>query len=495
MLSVLAALTLSTAQTQPVSNPWESQVFYQVFPRSFRDSNGDRIGDFKGIEEGLPTIQKLGATVILINPIQKSRVYHDYFADDWTDVDPTFGTLSDFDHLLAAAHKLHIRVVIDMEQQYVASRHPWYVAAAKDPNAPEAEYLAKPFHPNPDALSPWYDHAKIQLASVNLNNPHVIEEIGKVFRFWSARGVDGYRIDHMMDDLDWTGQSTHLYARLWKPVEEDIKLHYPGTFFVGEQSDWEAYRSSVEMFEGTPTDACYNFRLRDALLTFKKGFIAKNLQGYRYFTNPGRLQLSFLENHDMNRFASEELDPVRQRLAAALMIFAKGAPILYYGQEIGMKGEQGQWNSDGNDIPVRLAYRWNRKLDAAGTALWYKDTGPWWSLRYSRDDDGRSLEEQENDPKSLFNWYRKMIAIRQSSQALMSGSQEVIDSLSETVLAFRRQVDGHAVLVLANMSDKGTTLTKAVWQKGEDLVSGETVEATTRLRFSPWQIRVIDERS
>jgi glycosidase len=297
----------------------------------------------------------------------------------------------------------------------------------------------------------------------------------------------------MMDDLDWQGKSTKLYSRLWSPIEEDIKKRYPGSFFVGEQADWEAYRSSVDMFDGTPTDACFNFRLRNALLTFKKGFLSKTIGDYKYFTNEGRLQLNFLENHDMTRFASEELDPRKQRLAAALMIFAKGSPIIYYGQEIGMKGEQGHWNSDGNDIPVRLAYRWSKKLEAPGTALWYKDNGPWWSTRYSSDNDGASLEEQENNPHSLFNWYRKLIGIRQTRPALNSGSLDLVDTLTETVFAFRRKSEGHSVLVLANLSDKGTTVGGSVVPGGKDAISGDEVKANSPLRFGPWQVRVIDE--
>jgi len=491
MFAWLAALAVTSL---PPISPWEGEVFYQIFPRSYRDTNGDGIGDFRGIEAGLPTIQKLGATAILINPIQKARVYHNYFADDWFDVDPTFGTMGDFDHLLKAAHAANIRVIIDMEPQYVSSGHPSYVAAAKDPNSPEADYLAKPFKPNPNAISPWYDHAKIQLAAVNLNHPVVVKRIGELFRFWAARGIDGFRIDHMMDNLDWENKSTGLYAKLWGPIEEDIKARYPGTFFVGEQADWDSFRSPVEMFAGTPTDACFNFRLKNALMTNKAGSIAKGLNEYRYFTKEGRLQLNFLENHDMTRFASEESDPRKQRLAAALMMFAKGAPILYYGQEIGMKGQQGQWNSDGNDIPVRLAYRWGDKLASPGTALWYKDTGPWWSDRYSRDHDGRSLQEQENSPKSLYNWYRKLISIRQNHPGLRSGSQEVVDSLNESVVAFRRKMGTSSCLILANYSDRAVSLAPLLAVQGIDVIGETSITKGQAIRLKPWQVRVIKEQ-
>lgn len=493
MLSFLAAAAISILKS-PAVNPWEEQIFYQIFPRSFRDSNGDGIGDFKGIEDGLDLIKKLGCTAILLNPIQKARVYHNYFADSWTDVDPAYGTLADFARLVKAAHGKNIKVVLDMEQQYVASGHPWYVAAAKNPSGQEASFLAKPFRPDPKAPSPWYNRAPVQLASVQLDNPKVVVELEKVFRFWSNLGVDGYRLDHMMDDLDWSGKSPELYKKLWTPLENDLKKRYPGTFFVGEQADWEAFRSSVEMFDKTPTDACFNFRLRNALLTFKKGQIAKNLEEYKYFTREGRLQLTFLENHDMNRFASEEPDPIKQRTAAALMCFAKGAPILYYGQEIGMRGEQGHFGSDGNDIPVRLAYRWGRKLSAAGTALWYKDTGPWWSPRFSRDDDGASLEENESDPHSLLNWYRFVIKVRHQSAALSKGTQEVVDLPMDDVLAFRRTAGTHSVLILCNLSPNAVTIPGNLSIAGTDLLSQEVIQSAAIVALQAWQVRAIEER-
>lgn len=493
MLAWLLPLALPALTVSAEPHTWESEVFYQIFPRSYRDSNGDLKGDFRGIEAGLPTIKKLGATVILINPIQKARVYHNYFADSWTAPDPAFGTLADFDRLVKAAHRLKMKVVLDMEPQYVASGHPWYVAAAKNPKAPELAYIAKPFLPNPDAPSLWYDGAKVQLAALNLNHPKVVEELKRVFLLWSSRGVDGYRIDHMMDDLDWEGKSTHLYSKLWTPIEKAVRKQYPDTFFVGEQADWEAIRSPMEMFKDTPTDACYNFRLKNALVALKKNTVAQNLEEYRYFTKEGRFQLNFLENHDTNRYASEETDPARQRTAAALMILAKGSPILYYGQEIGMKGVKGHWNNDGNDIPLRLAYRWGRSLEATGTALWYRNSGPWWSRRYSDSNDGCSLEEQESKPDSLFNWYRKMIALRTSHPALLNGTQSVVDNSSTTILGFRRQKGDQSILILANLSDQPAALSGAEVPSGKDLLSQQGTKAPQSLKFGPWQVRIIKE--
>lgn len=477
---------------QPKVNPWESQIFYQIFPRSYRDSNGDRTGDFKGIQQGIPTIKKLGCTAILLNPVQKSRFYHNYFADDFRDVDPSFGSLQDFEDLIKAAHQAGLKIVLDMEPQYVSNLHPWYVGAMNNPSGPVASYLSET--PNPKSgFANWYKHDTAQVVPVNLLRPEVVQDLKDVFRLWSSRGVDGYRIDHMMDDLDFNGKSKGLYAGLWTPIENEIKRQFPGTFFVGEQADWEAYRSSVEMFDETPTDACFNFRLRNAFMSFKKGILLKSLDEYKWFTREGRFQLTFLENHDMIRFASVESNPKKQKLAAALMALVKGAPIVYYGQELGMKGEQGHFGSDGNDVPVRLAYRWGRMLDAGGTALWYKGTGPWWNDRFSRDRDGISLEEEEHDPASLFNWYVKVLHVRLSNPALLSGTQELVDIPSDTILGIRRTKGNQSVLVLVNLCETTVVVPRGPFRGGRDLLTGRALSPKKRVRLLPWQVVALDE--
>lgn len=488
MLLIAAALAMSLNQA-PKAHPWSDQVIYQIFPRSYRDSNGDGHGDFQGIIQGLDTIKKLGCTAILLNPIYKARVYHNYFADDWFDVDPLFGTLEDFKKLTSEAHKKQIKIILDIEPQYVAEGHEWFQAALKNPDGPEAGYLNKPL-PKPGSAPPWYNKVPVRMTTTNLNVPAVHENIEKNLRFWVSEGVDGFRIDHMMDDLDWQGKSKDLYKDLWSPIEDGLKRDFPGTFFVGEQADWESYRSAVEVFEKTPTDAVFNFRLRNALISFKKGIIEKNIEEYKYFTRDGRIQLNFLENHDMIRFASEEKDPVKQRMAAAVLFGVRGIPSLYYGQEIGMQGRQGHWNSDGNDIPVRLGYRWTSTLSAP-TPLWYKDTGPWWSLAFSKDHDGRSVEEQVDKPDSLFNWYRHLIEVRRANPALSVGSQDIFETGAEDVLGVKRVAEGETVYVLANYTDKKASVDSPVNVASIDLLTGEKFGAAERINLRPWSVRYI----
>lgn len=489
LTSVLLALAMRTIAPTPVHN-WESDIVYHIFPRSYRDSNGDGHGDFNGITEGLDNIVKLGCTAILLNPIYKSRVYHDYFADDWFDVDPRFGTLDDFRRLVKEAHARHLRIILDMEPQYVAAGHPWYQAAMKNPNSKEADYLVKPLEPR---APHWYDKAPVPIASVNLNAPFVKETIHRNFRFWAELGVDGFRIDHMMDDLDYRGQNTNLYAGLWDPIEKEIKRDFPGTFFVGEQADWGSMSMKSDIFRHTDTDAVFNFDLRDALVMQRKTFLENHIAAYG-ITPPGREQVNFLENHDMVRYASEETDPARQRLAAALLFSLKGIPSVYYGQEIGMRGRQGKWGSDGNDIPIRLGYRWGATLNSPGTPLWYKDTGPWWSKQFSSDHDGRSLAEQDKDPKSLLNWYRRLIEIRKSSPALSTGSQTLMAIPNDDVVGVVRVEGGDSVAVIANLGRRRRSLAKGIEWNSVDLLTGQKFAKEQSVALSPLQLRLLQKR-
>ncbi len=486
-VSLIASIAMRAYQT-PKNHPWSDQVIYQIFPRSYRDSNGDGIGDFKGIIEGLPTIESLGCTAILLNPIYKARVYHNYFADDWFNVDPTFGTLDDFRKLTDEAHKRKISVILDIEPQYVAEGHEWFQAALKDPKGTEASYLEKPL---PTKAPPWYNKAPVRITKVNLNVPAVHETIRKNLRFWADQGVDGFRIDHMMDDLDWKGASKDIYKGLWSPIEDELKRDYPGMFFVGEQADWDSVRSVTEIFEKTPTDAVFNFRLRNNLLSFKKGLIEKCIDEYRYLAPNGRIQLNFLENHDMMRFASEEKDPIKQRMAATMLFALRGIPSIYYGQELGMLGRQGRWGTDGNDIPVRLAYRWGETLDTPGTPLWYKNTGPWWDPTFSKDNDGRSLAEQVDKPDSLFNLYKHLIAVRKSNEALTFGDQELFETGVEDVLSVKRSTEHETVYVLANYTDTEQMVISPVVGDCIDILTQEKLRSKKLISIAPWSVRFV----
>ncbi|MHB8636119.1 MAG: alpha-amylase family glycosyl hydrolase [Fimbriimonadaceae bacterium] len=460
---------------------WEGEVVYHIFARSFRDSNGDGNGDFKGIVQGLATIQKLGCTAIMINPVAKSRVYHNYFADDMMATDAAYGTLADFRAMVRAAHRRHMKVILDMEPQYVADKQLWFRSYIQNHKSKYAKYLWIAGSPAWGSGKNWYDGQVVRVATVDPVNPNVRAYVIKVFRFWAHQGVDGFRIDHMMDDLDGKHVKTGLLKGFWAPIELAVRRDHPNMFFIGEQADWTSDTYVRDIFAKTGTDATFAFPLKMALLSLDKAKIVAALQTMKRLIPPGHTEFTFLENHDTERFASAEPDARKQRLAAALLFTLKGTPSIYYGQELGMKGIQGHWGTDGNDIPVRLGYRWGATLADKRTPHWYAGTGPWAKPVFSKDHDGISLEEEEVAPNSLLKFYRRLVHFRLAHPALRVGSEVVFHDDDPNLLTFRRTAGKESLLVFANLGSNEIVVPRGTLKPTRDLFSGAQIRESIHL--------------
>jgi alpha-amylase len=444
------------------------QIFYQIFFRSFRDSNGDRIGDLEGLTSKLGYIKDLGATTILLTPLQPSPYYHNYFATSFKAIDPSYGTMADYFRFIRAAHALGLQVYLDEEFQYVAQGHPWWRDSICKPHAPFADYLlwrdrrhctAEPFLDKPR----WegYDGRWIGIAMVNLKNRAVQRYFTQLLLFWADPhgdgsghdGVDGFRIDHMMDDLDHKGLDTHLFADFWTPIFRILKGRRPALRILAEQADW-GYGDKW-LTQGH-VDMVFAFPLRQALLSLDKAQIVRAIDATAAATPPGKTQLIFLENHDTDRYMSAVGDdPARARAGAAIALTLAGDPLIYYGQELGMRGRAiPNDHSDEVQIPSREAFRWKRDLLARGSAIWYRHDRRAWSVRYNRSADGVSLQEEQADPGSLYHWYRKLLALRRARPELSEGSQRLVCSTSPGVLCVLRQKGQERTLLLVNLGAK-----------------------------------------
>jgi glycosidase len=339
---------------------------------------------------------------------------------------------------------------------------------------------------------------------VNTNNPDVVKGITDSFMYWVAPpgreqdGVDGFRLDHMMDDLDSKHTNVQMLTRFWSPLEAAVRAKKPNTFFVAEQSDWGL---GHDQFEKGAVDAVYAIPLRFVFLKalvsalkisppYQPGDLAKAYREEQAATPPGKTQLVFVENHDLPRYASQvNNDPNLLRLGAVFLLTAKGTPSIYYGQELGMLGSQVKGHNDGNDIPVRLAMPWTDHHTDPGIAVWYVD-GPWTTPGYSKDGDGISVESEDRDPNSLLNFYRLLIRIRKSSPALSEGSEEysnVTDSLIDLIRESRRQ----RVRVLINLADRA--LEKSDPRAIRDVLTGERIDPRKVLAIAPHGFRLIEE--
>jgi glycosidase len=448
------------------------EVFYHVFFRSFRDSNGDRIGDLDGLAAGLDYLDDLGITSILLTPLQPSPYYHNYFPTDFETIEPVYGTMDDYRDFIRAAHARGLKVYLDMEIQYVGEGHPWWTGTLGKPEAPFADFLiwrdqahteAEPFLTQAN----WegYDGRQIGIAMVNLNAPQVRDYFERVLLQWadphgdgSGRdGADGFRIDHLMDDLDNTHVATNLFATFWTPIIDKLKARRPGFRILAEQSDWGF---GEDWLQRGSADLVFAFPLRGAIDKLDKAQVVKALRETAQHTPPGKGQIVFIENHDTDRFMSlVGNDPAKARAGAAISLLVRGEPLLYYGQELGMRGITRKGTmSDAAHIPLREAFRWRADLDAPGSAIWYRGDQPWWTDRYNRSNDGVSVEEQDAKPDSLLNWYRHLLALRTARPELRHGAQRILCDDATNVLCIEREADGERTLLLANL---GTTPAKA----------------------------------
>lgn len=464
LLFLALTASVATARSQ------QGEVIYHVFQRSFYDANGDGIGDLRGLTQKLGYLRQLGVTSVLLTPLYESVYYHNYFADDWRVIDPGYGSMKDFTDLARALHARGMKLYIDMETQYVTNRHAWW-SAVGDLRSPYKDYLLfdDSAHREPAGII-WgikelkgYNGGSRRVTTVNLRDPGVLAYNERLFSYFADPdgdgrfddGVDGFRLDHTMDDLDGNPRLTGLFTQFWAPLIARLKKVNPRLTFVAEQANWGSF--GFDYFSRATIDRVFAFRLAFAIQSFDKKQIAAAADTTLRQLPAGKEQVVFLENHDVDRLASRVgRDPGKLRVAAALNILLGGIPAIYYGQELGMFGKGGdQFGiTDGNMIPRREAFEWFAADTGRGMALWYKDSGPWWDSTNLHPYDGVSLEEEQRDSGSLWNWYRDLLAVRKEFPVLQTGVYDSLHNENPKVFTWRRR-DGRFTAYLAvNLSDR-----------------------------------------
>lgn len=489
-MAIAGALLACSAPAPAAPGGLQNEIFYHIFTRSMRDSNGDRQGDLKGIEQSLPYLQKLGVTSILLTPLYPSPFYHNYFASDFNGIDPEYGTMGDYRRLVRAIHARRMKIYLDQEFQYVAYDHPWFKSALGNPASPYSDFFF--FHgPNntkPESgvfnitIAPRFPGAATGITMLNVKSPKFKRWATDYLTRWSDSGVDGFRIDHMMDDLDNKGILTGLFDDFWKPLFAKLKTRNPKLQLIAEQSDWG---DGSDFLRRGGVDAAFAFPLTGAIRSFDKAKIVAAIGTVDKAIPPGKHELVFVENHDMGRIASDPgMTPEKLRTAATLMILLKGTPSIYYGQELGMRGTpRDEYKSDEREIGMREAFEWSAKVEAPANALWYKGPRSYWTERFARDDDGVSVAEQDKDPASLLNHYRRLLALRKAHPAFVDGTQRVVPS-GNKILVVERGSGGEKILIVSNLSDQSAEYLVS----GRDLLTGRAVNG---VHLKPYETRVI----
>jgi alpha-amylase len=464
MFSAAPMLAQEAAAQPEAGHWWNNRVFYEVFVRSFYDSNGDGTGDLQGLiqkldylNDGDPdTNTDLGITGLWLMPVMEAASYHGYDTIDYRQVEKDYGTNEDFKKLVAEAHKRGIAVIVDLVLNHTSDQSPWFIkSAAGDPKY-KRWYIwsdTDPGYSGPFGEQVWfpknnrYYYAVFSSEQPDLNfyNPAVTDELKSVGRFWlEEMGVDGFREDaakHLIESgrkQENTGE-TRAWLKDWQNYLESIN---PNVLTVAEVMSSSNIVSPY--VKNHHTNLAFDFDLAAAMLDSVRSGSADNVintqeQSLDYFP-PGQYA-AFLTNHDQNRvMTSLGNDVDKAKIAASVLLTNPGVPFIYYGEEIGMQGAK-------PDERIRAPMQWDATPETGG----FTTGTPWEALGDGADK--ANIASEAADPNSLLSHYRNLIRLRMVHPALREGDFTVVDSGdAKSVYAYLRHSSGETLLVVMNLS-------------------------------------------
>lgn len=498
------------------SDWWQRGVVYQVYPRSFADSNGDGIGDLPGLIDKLDylndgTERSLGVDAIWLSPIHPSPGFDvGYDVSDYDAIDPVFGTLEDFDRLIAEAHRRGIRVMLDLVMNHTSSAHRWFEESRRDPSGPYGGWylwrdgkpgrFGRTARPNnwrsffggsawtwDEIRGQFYMHTFLpEQPDLNWRNPAVREAMLTMVRGWLDRGVDGFRLDvfnAFFKHAELLSNPRRLSGR--RPYDRQVHLHDKDQpelieFLAEFRALLDSYpdRMSVgELFASDPMGAVrlsapghmvFDWNLIEERWSAKRFAEASETHALRFAANLWPTLV--MSNHDQPRHASRlapDADAATSdavaRAAGALILTLRGTPFLYYGEEIGARSVPVPWDEiidpparRGGRLIRRLVPWWNRD-QARSPMPWgggpnggFSTGRPW--IRMAPDVDTRTVANQDTDPSSVLNTYRRLLWLRRRHPALQVGAYRRLPSRSDDVFAFERSTAGETIIVAVNFA-------------------------------------------
>ena len=524
---------------------WRGAVIYQIYPRSYQDSNGDGIGDLAGIVQRLPYIATLGVDAIWISPFFTSPMKDfGYDVSDYCDVDPMFGTLADFDALVETAHRLGIRVMIDLVLSHTSDAHPWFVESRANRSNDKSDWYVWS-DPKPDGTPPnnwlsifggsawqwdtrreqYYLHNfLVSQPDLNFHNMDVQDALLDVARFWLNRGVDGFRLDtinfYTHDDqlrdnpalapedrnadtapaVNPYNHQEHIYSKNRPENLEFLRklravMDPFGAAAVGEVGD--AQRGLEIMGEYTAGDdlmqMCYAFEFLSPEQPTAARIVEVMTRVDRVAAD-GRACWAF-SNHDVRRHASRwDLPPAAQRLFATLLMCLRGSACIYQGEELGLPEADVSFDDLQDPYGIQFWPEFKGRDGCRTPMVWnnsnqngaFSDARPW--LPVASEHLTLSVATQEDDPSALLHHYRRAIALRKAHPALVSGTHDKVSATGD-VVHFTRAHDGTEIFCAFNLSDTPSDLDipAGQWTPIGDGVGAAHISADGRLHLGPWQ--------
>ena len=459
---------------------WRRGAIYQIYPRSFADADGDGVGDLRGITERLDHLSALGVEAIWLSPIFPSPMADfGYDVSDYCDVDPLFGTLADFDRLVAECHARAVKVVLDWVPNHTSDRHPWFVASRSSREDAKRDWYvwadgapgggppndwrsafeavgAAWTHDEPTGQ--WYLHSFMaEQPDLNWDNPEVEAAMHDVLRFWLDRGVDGFRldaIDKIAKDPDLRDNAEGPVRRQdnWRTIHERLRGvravidEYSERIIVGEVHAADLHALVAYLNTGDQLHMAHNFMF--ATLPWSAEAFRQSIDDFEALATGHAWPAWFRANHDLPRVAGS-LGPLEARAFGVMLYALRGTPFVYQGEELGLPDAEippdRVVDVDGRD-PQRAPIPW-QPPSQAGPGAGFTVGEPW--LPLVAEAESLCVERQAADPRSTLSLYRRLASLRAATPALQTGAQRTLDA-GQDVLAWVREESGERVLAAVN---------------------------------------------
>lgn len=460
---------------------WRDGVCYEIFVRSFVDSDGDGIGDLRGltarldyINDGSPhRTSDLGTNCIWLMPISKSESYHGYDVSDYYHVDRRYGTDEDFRQLIREAHRRGIHVIVDFVPNHSSDKHPFFQSALRGPASPYREWYhwssTRPNQPGPWGQVAWHKSPVRDeyyygvfwhgMPDINYESDAVVKEMENVTRHWlTDMGADGFRFDaipYLVEERNELKHSRGTHEVL-RRLGGAIRRASPTSFTIGEMADGNA--RVLASYYPDQLDAYFAFDVASATLEAARvGAAAPFIKAAREADSlfPAGRWAPFLTNHDQPRVMTALAgDRARARVAASAMLMLPGIPFVYYGEEIGMVGPK-------PDERIRTPMQWTNEPRVGFT------TGIPWEAPQS-DWSVTNVQAQDRDPGSLLNHYRRLIHLRGAHPALGSGDLDMGTASNSAVATFIRRGRGETLLIVINLGARAASKVSLTTDRGSD---------------------------
>jgi alpha-glucosidase len=505
IMSICVSASFSLAETPPADAEghqwWQNAVFYEIYPRSFADSNGDGIGDLNGIDLKLDYLKDLGVDAIWISPCYPSpQVDFGYDVSDYENIDPMYGTLKDFEHLAHDAKKRDIRIIMDFVLNHTSPQHKWFIDSAssrtsahrdwyiwrdgKAPGVPPNNWISgfggSAWQLDPKTGQYYYHYFAIGQPDLNWRNPAVEKAMFDVTRFWYKHGVSGFRLDA----VDLLFEDPNLHDNPVLPGKNDLgdtnmenkyndklpEVHFElkklrtvadqnNAVLIGET--YTSNRDELKEYYGDHNDEIQmpmDFMFCEVNKLSPADFRAQIANA----ESTGGWPVYVISNHDMtrsyNRYGDGKHNDQIAKLMAGMYLTLRGTPIMYYGEELGMENNDPARKEDVKD-PIGIAgWPTEKGRDGERTPMQWNDsayagfspTRPWLPVPASFKT--HNVASELADPISVLQFYRHLLALRHQERALLYGNYIALNQDNPNVLSYLRRYKNEAVLVVLNMS-------------------------------------------